>query len=174
MVRSDTRAPPPANAPNATPVLRTFARSTPKKTLIESPRSIEAIAICFVTWSSVTKSAAAIAARRQASARVTFGSPVDEIDEDAADDRQHQHRDDRAQVERARPDANHRNDAAEEVQVRVGDLGDELQEGIEVAVVWNACEPRHQDADEDDHDVDREQGPEVVRDVHACEGGDHR
>src|SRR4051812_7596268 len=134
MVRSDTSAPPPANAPNATPVLRTFVRSMPKKTLIESPRLIDEIAICFVIWSSAMNSAAAMAARRHASSRFIAAGPaarpwvsaLDEIYEDPADNRQDQDRHDRAQVERARPDPNHRDDPPEDVQVRVGHVGHEL------------------------------------------------
>src|SRR4051794_36681841 len=134
-VSTVTTAPPPENAPNATPVLRTLVRSRPKKTLTLSPRSIAWMAICLVSWSSARKTAAASAARRHAAAAVTAALARYKIHDDVADDRQHQPRHDRAEIERARPDAHHRDDAPEEVQVRVGHLAHEPQEQVEEAVV---------------------------------------
>src|SRR4051794_2024526 len=114
----------------------------PKNTLRLSPRSIAEAASCFVAWSSTMKSPATIAAPAAGdrAARRLFrprAAPVDgpaphrgpaprlarrqglapdEVDDDAADDRQHQHAHDRAQVERARSEPDRRDDPPEEVQ----------------------------------------------------------
>src|SRR5256885_1253100 len=117
-------APPPASAPNATPLLRTFVRSTPKKTLILSPRSTEWITICLVAWSSARNSSAAIPPRRRGSRQRSGEGPpaLDRAHDEPAHDRQPQHRHDRAQVEPARTEPHHRDEAPEDVQVRIGHL----------------------------------------------------
>ena len=59
-------APADPSAPNATPLLRTYVRSRPRKMLRCSSRSTEATTICFVAWSTAATAAPTNAARRHA------------------------------------------------------------------------------------------------------------
>src|SRR3954454_2835732 len=61
-----TIAPPPASAPNATPVLRVCTISTPGNTASRSPCSTVARTSAFVAWSSATTPAATMATRPHA------------------------------------------------------------------------------------------------------------
>ena len=66
----------------------------------------------------------------------------------------HEDGDDRAQVEREAAAPDGRQDAAEEVQVRVGDLVDEVDDRAQDRVVGHARDPAEQDPGEDQDDVD--------------------
>src|SRR5215218_2120660 len=129
-------------------------------------------ASCFVAWSIATTSpAVAIAAAgpgRLTTAR--SGVPPDQAGHERADDDQHDRRHDRAQVERAWPDADHRHEAAEEVEIGVRDVADELEERREVAVVRHPRDPAREDPDEDQDEVDDRQRVDVVGDVGAADG----
>src|SRR4051794_6650149 len=82
-------------------------------------------------------------------------------------------RDHRCEVERCAADAHGRDQTPEQVEPRVGDLGHEAQEDVERSVVGDAAEVAHQDADEDQHHVDRDQRADVLRDVDAIDRRDH-
>src|SRR3954447_7623588 len=151
-----TSSPPPRNAPNATPVLRVLVKSRPRKTLTLSPRRSDSTAICLVAWSSATTTPA-VAAALAKPAVAGLISAVDEVDHDAAHDEQHEDRDHRAEVERPRPDPQGRQDAAEEVEVGVGDVLDELEHRVERRVVGDAGDPGEDDPDEDQDEVDEQQ-----------------
>ena len=79
------------------------------------------------------------------------------LDEHPAADRQHEDRDDRAEVDRAELQAQ----AAEDPQVRVRDVAQEVQHGVERARVRHAHaegeDPGHDDRGEDDQRVDADQ-----------------
>src|SRR5215208_6844091 len=167
-----TTRPAPSSAPNATPVLRVFVRSSPKKTSTSSPRAMVESASCFVTWSTATTSpAVAIAAAapgRLATAR--SAAPADRTGHDRADQDEHDRRHDRAQVERARPHPHHRHEAPEQVEIGIRDVADELEERGEVAVVRHPRNPAREDADEDQDEVDDRERLDVVRYVAAADG----
>ena len=75
--------------------------------------------------------------------------------------------DHRAQVEREAAAPDRRQEAAEEVQVGVGRLGDEVEHRAQRAAVGDPRQERDQDPGEDQDDVDDEQRADVVGDVAA-------
>src|SRR3954470_16749874 len=174
MVRSVTGSPPPPNAPNATPLLRTFVSSMPKNTLRDSPRSSECITSCLVAWSRASTTIAAAAARTQAWRAVMRRSiAADQARHEEADEVERDHGDHRREVDRGGAHPHRRDEPPEQVEPRVGDLRDKSEEDVEPAVVRDRPEVAHQDADEDQDDVDRDQGAHVVRDVYTVDRRDH-
>src|SRR3954451_126639 len=107
--------------------------------------------------------------RRSSPARL----PRDRVDHQRPHDAEDDDRHNRAEVDRPGADAEHRDEAPEEVQVRVRDLADEVQDRVEPGVVRDAREPAHQHADEDEDDVDEEERVDVARD-RVAGGGDDR
>src|SRR3954470_11665998 len=175
MVRSVTGSPPPPNAPNATPLLRTFVSSMPKNTLRDSPRSSECITSCLVAWSRASTTIAAAAARTQAWRAVMRRSiAADQARHEEADEVERDHGDHRREVDRGGAHPHRRDDPPEQGEPRVGDLRDEAEEDVEPAVVRDRPEVAHQDADEDQDDVDRDQRADVVGDVDAVDRREER
>ena len=116
-----------SSAPKATPVLRTLRHVEAEEDVRRrSPRSIASHPIALVSWSSATTTAPRSTSAR-AQPRVAPRSARDQADHDPADDEQHERRHDRAEVERARAEPHRRDEAAEQVQVRVRHVGDELE-----------------------------------------------
>src|SRR5262245_28953994 len=139
------------------------------KTSTSSPRSMFEAASCFVAWSTATTTPA-VAIAQAGPPRLTTpgsGAPPNQAGHDRADEDQHDRRDDRAQVECARPHPHHRHEAPEQVEIRVRDVADELEERREIAVVGHPRDPAHQDADEDQDEVDDRERRDVVRDIAA-------
>src|SRR3954468_16719858 len=160
-----TIAPPPASAPNATPVLRVCTISTPGSTASRSPWSTVARTSAFVAWSSATTPAATRATRPQAPSRT--GSALDQPDDDPADDPQQDDRDDRAEVDRPEP----RDEAPEDAQVRLADVAQEAEHGARPARVRHPAaereEHRAEDVGDDQERVDRDDRRDVAGDVVA-------
>ena len=96
-------------------------------------------------------------------------SPGDQADDEPCGTNEHDDPDHRAEVEREAAPADRRQEAAEEVQVGVGRLGDEVEDRAQPRAVGH---PRHvgdQDVGEDEDDVDDEERADVVGDVAAAE-----
>src|SRR4051794_16238373 len=174
-----TTAPPPASAPNATPVLRVCTISTPGNTASRSPWSTVARTSAFVAWSSATTPAATRATRPQAPNRTASPLALDQPDDDPADDPQQDDRDDRAQVDRPE----RRDEAAEHAEVRLADVAQEAEHGARPARVRHLAaeceEHRAEDVGDDQQRVDRDNRRDVAGDVVADrrdrEGGEgHR
>src|SRR3954471_8037921 len=159
---TSTRSPLPESAPNATPVFLTRVMSIPKKTLIVSWGSSEFSTQAFVSWSIATTTP--MVASASAAPRVRVISAGDDARDDPGHEQQNDRADHRAQVDRARSQLHHRQEAAPEVQVRVGDLGDPVHYDMERTRVRHA-EPAHQDADEDEHRENQRECVDVVGDV---------
>src|SRR4051812_41377194 len=104
-VSAATTAPPPASAPNGTPLLRGFVRSrSPASTWWLSPNLIEPRTIDLVSWSAINTIPATISARRQVGMLTARGArpsalAVDCPDDQAADQEEHEDRDHRAEIE---------------------------------------------------------------------------
>src|SRR3954464_350625 len=161
-MRSPTTRPPPWRAPKATPVLRVFVMSSPRKTLVLSPGRSDCTAICLVAWSSAT-TMPAVATARATPAVAGRISAVDQADHEVADDDEDEDPEHRAQVERARPHPQRRQEAAEQVEVRVGHVLDELEHRVQHRVVGDARHPAQDHPDEDQDEVHVEERLEVAR-----------
>src|SRR3954452_1625399 len=146
------------------PLLRMFVMSSPKNTFTLSPRTTDVAAICFVIWSSATTRPVVASASRQAAPAVIARLPRDGVHDERPHDAEDDDRHDRAEVDRAGPDPQHRDEAPEQVQIRVRDLADEVQDRVEPGGVGDAREPAHQHPDEDQDDVDEEERVDVPGD----------
>src|SRR3954466_3505703 len=102
------------------------------------------------------------------------GSPhIHRADHDRPHDEQHEDRDDRAQVEREAATPDGRQDAAEQVQIRVRLLVDEVDDRAQRRVVRDPRDPAEQDPDEDQDYVHEEEGVDVACDVGPIEREHH-
>ena len=99
--RSPRSVPPPLNRPNATPRLRVLTRSRPGSTSIRSAAADRAAHDRLGRL--VERRARPTATSGGAQDALRGASRSDQRDDDAADDPQHEDRDDRAEVDRADP-----------------------------------------------------------------------
>src|SRR3954452_14759359 len=117
MVNNVTGSPPPPNAPNATPLLRTFVSSMPKNMLRDCHRSSECITSCLFAWSRASRTSAAAAARSHAWRAVMRCSiAADQARHEEADEVERDHGDHRREVDRGGAHPHRRDDPPEQVE----------------------------------------------------------
>src|SRR4051794_11051975 len=137
-------APVPPARPKATPVLWVWVRPRGPKTSISSPITISERTIAFAAWSTTITAAQRAPARSQARfddrARITRGSPLDQAGDDPPQQDQDDDPEHRAEVEGEAAAADRRQQAAEEVEVGVGGVGDEVEHRAQPGPVRH---PRH-------------------------------
>src|SRR5436190_24305890 len=108
--------------------------------LVREPRSTFATTICFVTWSTTMTAIATRSASRHArpAGPTRRSAAGDEVGDDASDKDQHDRAHHRAEVDRGRPKACHRQDPPKQVEVRVHDVAHERQDDVEWPAVGDA------------------------------------